>query len=103
MQATLLELTAVTIVEALHGCCPQTAHLLVCGGGVHNPVLMARIAALLPELRTSTTAAAGLDPDWVEATAFAWSAWRTLNGHGIDLTGVTGARKPVILGGIYPA
>jgi anhydro-N-acetylmuramic acid kinase len=62
VQATLLELTAVTIVKALHGCCPQTAHLLVCGGGAHNPVLMARIAALLPKLRTSTTALAGSTP-----------------------------------------
>jgi anhydro-N-acetylmuramic acid kinase len=39
----------------------------------------------------------------VEAPAFAWFAWRTLNGLDIDLTGVTDARKPVILGGIYPA
>ena len=49
VQATLAELTAVTISEQvlLSGGCER---LLVCGGGARNPLLMSRLAALLPGL-----------------------------------------------------
>jgi anhydro-N-acetylmuramic acid kinase len=57
----------------------------------------------MPEIRVATTAEAGLDPDWVEAAAFAWLAHRTLEGLGGNLPSVTGAREPAILGGIYRA
>ncbi len=51
VQATLAELTAVTISEQvlLSGGCER---LMVCGGGSRNPLLMARLAALLPEHRS---------------------------------------------------
>ena len=102
VQATLLELTAVTIADAIRTL-PQAQRLLACGGGAHNPILLARIAGLLPGVETGTTTAAGIDPDWVEAAAFAWLAWRTMNGLSGNLAEVTGAREAVILGGIYPA
>nr|GFB66512.1 hypothetical protein [Tanacetum cinerariifolium] len=52
----------------------QTKELLVCGGGAHNKALMKRLAALLPNTKVSSTAEFGVDPDWVEAMAFAWLA-----------------------------
>ena len=64
---------------------------------------MERLARLLPDIPTNTTASEGLDPDWVEAAAFAWLAWRTMNRLDGNLPEVTGAREAVILGGIYPA
>ena len=50
-----------------------------------------------------TTDVVGIDPDWVEASAFAWLARQTLAGLPGNLPSVTGARRPVVLGAIHPA
>lgn len=103
VQATLLELTALTIVDSLNAAQPQTDTLLVCGGGAHNTTLMNRLSALLPDTHVSSTAANGVDPDWVEAMAFAWLAHCCLEGIAANRPGVTGARGLRVLGAIYPA
>ena len=103
VQATLLELTALTIVESLQGAQANTRQLLVCGGGAHNAALMRRLAALLPNANVSSTAAQGVDPDWVEAMAFAWLAHCCLEGIAANRPSVTGARGLRVLGAIYPA
>lgn len=102
VQATLAELTAVTIAEQvlLSGGCER---LLVCGGGARNPLLMARLAALLPGTEVSTTDAAGISGDDMEALAFAWLAWRTMSGLPGNLPSVTGACEATVLGAIFPA
>ncbi|WP_186794940.1 anhydro-N-acetylmuramic acid kinase, partial [Salmonella enterica] len=76
VQATLAELTAVSIAQQalLNGGCER---LMVCGGGSRNPLVMARLAALLPGIEVSTTDKAGISGDDMEALAFAWLAWRT--------------------------
>lgn len=104
VQATLAELTARSIAEALNRYLPATpAEVYVCGGGVHNRDLLARLQRLLGNIPLSSTRALGLDPDWVEAAAFAWLAHRTLAGKHGNLPSVTGAKHPVVLGGIYLA
>ncbi|MEL1263133.1 anhydro-N-acetylmuramic acid kinase [Pseudoxanthomonas putridarboris] len=103
VQATLLELTARTVADALAMTQPTTRRVLVCGGGVHNAVLMARLAAHLPQAVVESTAAHGLDPDYVEAMGFAWLARETLAGRPGNLPAVTGARGPRVLGAVYPA
>lgn len=103
IQATLLELTAQTIVESLKTAQPQTETLLVCGGGAHNTTLMNRLAAMLPATHVSSTATHGVDPDWVEAMAFAWLAHCCLEGIAANRPSVTGARGLRVLGAIYPA
>ncbi len=102
MQATLAELTAVSISEQvqLSGGCER---LLVCGGGSRNPLLMARLAALLPGIEVSTTDEAGISGDDMEALAFAWLAWCTVAGRPGNLPSVTGAREASVLGAVYPA
>jgi anhydro-N-acetylmuramic acid kinase len=62
---------------------------------------MGRLSDLL-EQTVETTARYGADPDWVEAMAFAWLAKQTMEGTTGNLPSVTGARKAVILGAIYP-
>lgn len=101
VQATLLELTARTIVDALvtDGASPE--RLFVCGGGAENDALMARLGQL-SNLEVTSTAELGVNPRWVEAMAFAWLASRTLRGQPGNEPDVTGASHPVILGGIYP-
>lgn len=102
VQATLLELTAVTVSEQvlLSGGCER---LLVCGGGGRNPLLMARLAALLAGTEVVTTDKVGINGDDMEGLAFAWLAYRTLSGLPGNLPSVTGAREASILGAIYPA
>lgn len=103
VQATLLELTALTIVESLQQAQSNTQELLVCGGGAHNTALMKRLADLLPNAKVSSTATHGVDPDWVEAMAFAWLAHCCLEGIAANRPSVTGARGLRVLGAIYPA
>lgn len=103
VQATLLELTARTIVDSLRHAQPHTDELLVCGGGAHNRALMQRLAQLLPNTRVDSTGSHGVDPDWVEAMAFAWLAHCCLEGIPTNRPSVTGARGLRVLGAIYPA
>lgn len=103
VQATLLELSAVTIAQALRAQQPATRRVLACGGGVRNGALLARLAALLPQATVETTAAYGLDPDFVEAMGFAWLARQTLAGLPGNLPSVTGARGLRVLGTVHPA
>lgn len=101
VQATLRELTARTIADALRASQPDTCRLLVCGGGVHNPVLMEALRQAMPDLVLASTAEFGLDPDHVEAMGFAWLARQTLHGEAGNLPSVTGAAGPRILGAIH--
>lgn len=103
IQATLLELTALSIIDSLKNAQKDTQALLVCGGGAHNDALMTRLASLLPGARVSSTADFGVDPDWVEAMAFAWLAHCCLEGIAGNRPSVTGARGLRVLGAIYPA
>ncbi|AVD81302.1 anhydro-N-acetylmuramic acid kinase [Pseudomonas sp. SWI6] len=103
VQATLLELTCRSIIESLRNAQQSTEALLVCGGGAHNRALMARLATLLPGAKVSSTAAHGVDPDWVEAMAFAWLAHCCLEGIPANRPSVTAAQGLRILGAIYPA
>ena len=91
VQATLLEFTAASLVDAISRECRAAQELHVCGGGAHNGVLMQRIRAQLPGVKVATTAALGIDPDWVEALAFAWLARQTLHHAPGNLPAVTGA------------
>ncbi|HEB55729.1 MAG TPA: anhydro-N-acetylmuramic acid kinase [Gammaproteobacteria bacterium] len=103
IQATLVELTAISIARAILKHSSNTEQIFICGGGIHNTFLMQRLAAHLPKQTIQSTSSAGIDPDWVEAMAFAWLARQTLNGKTGNLASVTGACQPLILGGIYPA
>ncbi len=103
VQASLVELTARSVAEAAERWGSGHGSVFLCGGGAHNAFLRERLAARLPGHRVTTTAELGVDPDWVEAMAFAWLAHRALAGLSGNLPAVTGARREVVLGGIYPA
>lgn len=103
VQATLAEFTAQTIAEAINTASINVDDVYLCGGGVHNADLRQRIARLVAPTAVSSTAALGVDPDWVEAMAFAWLAARCLQGQAGNAPQVTGAAGPRTLGGIYPA
>ncbi|MFK7913711.1 MAG: anhydro-N-acetylmuramic acid kinase [Pseudomonadales bacterium] len=101
VQATLLELTARSVTDALAAHAPDTGLLLVCGGGRHNAQLMSRLA-LLAGCPVEATDAHGVDGDSLEAAAFGWLAYRTLAALPGNAPAVTGALGPRVLGAIYP-
>mgnify|MGYP003583238813 CR=1 FL=1 len=99
VQATLSELTAVSVAQAIMYTTDNvTGELFVCGGGAYNGLILARLQAHLPQWLVTTTADIGLSPLWVEATAFAWLAQQTLINAPSNLPSVTGANKAVVLG-----
>ena len=100
VQATLLEFTAASVAAAVLQYAPG-ASLYVCGGGARNRGLLAAIARRVAPNPVASTEELGLDPDFVEAVAFAWFAQRTLAGLTSSAASVTGARGARILGGVY--
>ncbi|MET0117832.1 MAG: anhydro-N-acetylmuramic acid kinase [Sedimenticola sp.] len=103
IQATLTALTAASIEQAIRAHAPGCGRLIVCGGGINNGELMRQLTDRLQPVPVESSADHGIDPEQVEALAFAWLASRTMHRQPGNLPGVTGARHPVILGGIYPA
>jgi len=102
IQATLAEFTAITISDAIKRWGNNTEEVVICGGGVHNNHLLERLSFHLPTAPVSSSAKYGLDPDWVEAIAFAWLAKQTIDHRPGNAPSVTGSSGPRILGGIYP-
>jgi len=103
VQRTLCELTGASAAAAIRAAAPGADEVVLCGGGVHNRFLVERLAAHLAATPLRSSAELGIDPDWIEAAAFAWLAARTLDGLPGNLPSVTGARAEVVLGAIYPA
>ncbi|WP_194757064.1 anhydro-N-acetylmuramic acid kinase [Aliidiomarina indica] len=107
VQATLLECTVQSLCEAIRelisGSSNSHTEIFFCGGGAHNTELLARCAVLLPECTIATTDELGIQVDWVEAVLFAWLAWCHCEGKVLDLTSVTGASRPTILGAYFPS
>lgn len=103
VQATLSELTARSIGRAVaeHGA--GTERLLVCGGGAYNVDLLARLATACPQCRIDSTASLGVEPEHVEAVAFAWLAQRRLRGLPNNRPEVTGAVRPLCMGSLIRA
>lgn len=102
VQATLLELTAITIVQAMAQHAIQPSQVILCGGGVHNSALHRAIQRHLSDTQVVSSANLGVDPDFIEAMMFAWLAEKTIHNIPVNLAALTGAKKPVVLGAVYP-
>ena len=108
VQATLLQLTVDSALQALERYAPQTQTLIVCGGGARNVALLNLFKFRAQEffknpLEIVTSDALGIDPQLVEGLAFAWLAWAHKEKRPANLPAVTGAKGPRILGAYYPA
>ena len=99
--ATLTELTARTVADAVRAA--GLSVVVASGGGVRNPVLMRRLAALLPGVRMTVTDELGVPSDAKEAVAFALIGWATLHGLPGSVPSCTGASGPRVLGRVTPA
>ncbi|MFT5032609.1 MAG: anhydro-N-acetylmuramic acid kinase [Bermanella sp.] len=103
IQASLLEFSAQTIAAPLLRLNSHPSQLYVCGGGAYNTTLMQRLETLLHPMLVVSTEKLGIAPQWVEAIAFAWLAYRRMEGMSGNIPSVTGAAHEALLGAIYPA
>ena len=106
IQATLLALTAQSIAHDLKQHGSTVKRLLLCGGGIKNNQLITQIknaCAWIPQENVQSTTVKGINPQTVEAAAFAWLAWAHQRKQPANLPAVTGAKGLRILGAHYPA
>jgi anhydro-N-acetylmuramic acid kinase len=103
VQATLLQLTAHGVADAVNSYCKGTSEVYLCGGGARNGALVEALRSLLPSCKVGITDELGINADTLEAFAFAWLARQTLHNLPGNLPDVTGAHHPCVLGAIYPA
>lgn len=101
VQATLLELTAITICNELTAI--KSGDLHVCGGGAHNGALMQALQRHLPHWVVAPTDQYGVSGDAMEAMAFAWLAQQCMLHQPIAMPSISGASQEAILGGIFYA
>ncbi|MGG5260745.1 anhydro-N-acetylmuramic acid kinase [Phycicoccus avicenniae] len=97
--ATLTELTARTVADAVTAA--RLDALVAAGGGVRNPVLVARLEELAG-VRVRTTDELGVPSGEKEAVAFALIGWATLHGLPGNVPSCTGAAGPRVLGRVTP-
>jgi anhydro-N-acetylmuramic acid kinase len=103
VQATLLELSCLSIAQSIERYCIGAREVYLCGGGAHNQTLRTRLTELLSHCAINVTDTLGVNGDFLEAVAFAWLAQQTLLGKPGNLPRVTGAAHPCVLGAIHPA
>ncbi|MBE0493674.1 MAG: anhydro-N-acetylmuramic acid kinase [Thiomicrospira sp.] len=100
--ATLNQLSVETIAaELVKLDLPDQTTCLICGGGAYNQTLLKGLQAKLPNLSIQSTEQAGVNPNAIEAMMCAWLAKQRLDHVEIDLTRITGASRPAVLGGLW--
>jgi anhydro-N-acetylmuramic acid kinase len=88
VMATLNRFSAVAITEAIkRSIGDQEFEIFVSGGGMHNPLLMRNIKALLPQAFIRNTTDLGINPDAKEAVLFATLANECVAGSNAGLGG----------------
>ena len=92
--ATLTAFTAASLARAREHFAEPANSWIVCGGGRHNPVMMAELRARVnaPVLSAED---AGWRGDFIEAEAFAYLAARSVKGLPLSLPTTTGVREPM--------
>lgn len=92
--ATLAAFAAASVARAMDHCPSPPEALYVTGGGRHNPVLMAMIAAGV-DCPVQPVEEIGLDGDMLEAQAFAFLAARVKAGLPTSAPTTTGVRAAI--------
>lgn len=101
IMATLCELTARTIADQLGAGAGTIARIITCGGGAHNTTLCRRLSQAMDGIEVVSSGEYGIDPDYVEATLFAWLAAMRLAEKPVDTASITGANSKPILGAVH--
>lgn len=102
VQATLVSLTASSMVQAILAQVPEPIELYLCGGGCYNQTLVAELQAQLPKSKIATTAEIGIHPDAIEAVLIAWLAYLFMARRAFPFESITGASQASVLGMYCP-
>ena len=100
VQATLAQVTVVSLIESINSLNLSIENIYLCGGGVHNDFLVSEINKQ-SKARVNTTLELGIDPDYLEAICFGWLAKQRIENKNFDLSEITGSRGEVYIGRIY--
>ena len=92
--ATLTAFTAAAVGKGLDLLPSRPSRLVVCGGGRHNPVIMAMLGTYA-DVDAVPAEAVGWRGDAIEAELFAFLAVRVLRGLPISFPSTTGAPHPL--------
>ena len=92
--ATLTAFTAAAIARAREHLPEAPKSWIICGGGRHNPVLMAELRRRLTE-KVITAEQAGWRGDFLEAEAFGYLSVRSVRGLPLSLPSTTGVPYPM--------
>ncbi len=98
--ATLTAFTVAAVERAMPHLPGAPRRWLVCGGGRHNPRIMAGLREVLPA-PVAAVEAVGWDGDALEAQAFAFLAVRSLKGLPLSWPGTTGVAGPQCGGRLF--
>lgn len=99
--ATLSEFTAASVALAVNQLGGSQGDLWVVGGGAYNSDLLARLQKHLPSLNVASSLSVNIHPNAVEAMMCAWLARQRIHNQTVALTDITGAKRNVILGGLW--
>ena len=100
VQATLAELTALSLANSLNDIDHKSEYVYFCGGGIHNLDLQERIKKNIEQICV-TTSNLGVDPDYLEAICFAWLAKQRIDGIKFNMKEITGSNEEVYLGKVF--
>jgi anhydro-N-acetylmuramic acid kinase len=100
--ATLTEMTAAAVAAGRRHFPAPAREWLVCGGGRHNPALMAALVYRL-DAAVRPVEAVGWNGDALEAQAFAYLAVRSITGLPLSLPSTTGVPQPMTGGRLFRA
>jgi anhydro-N-acetylmuramic acid kinase len=100
--ATLTELTAASISQAVRRAGFGEARVIASGGGARNRRLIERLTARLQSAGVELSDAMGLPVDAKEALGFAVLGYETLRERAGNVPAATGARHAAVLGAIAP-
>ncbi len=100
VQTTFCELTVTSILFAIEKLNPKISEIIVCGGGRLNRYLMNRLKELA-KCPVTTSEVYSIDGDYIEASAFAWLAYKNLSGVPANSPLVTGANAHRVLGTVF--
>jgi anhydro-N-acetylmuramic acid kinase len=91
--ATLVAVTALSIVMSVQHMKDKPKCWIICGGGRHNKAIMRALEMSLPNVKPAE--AYGFDGDAIEAEAWAFLAVRAFRGLPLTFPGTTGVSVPV--------
>lgn len=97
VQRTLLQFTVDSIAMGLEQTNTAVDQMVVCGGGVHNKLLLQQLQQRF-DFKVLTSAELGLNPDFIEAMLMAWLGRQNINNQSLNLETITNCKTPHVYG-----